>query len=175
MIGLAALGLVILWLVVAAVIAWGVSRILPKQWWRSLLAIALFVVLVPLPVIDEIIGGIQFKQLCKEHDEIHVDRLKAKGRTVYLADTPDEYLHGVAVPVRVLRWRFVDATTGELIVSYDDLYAQDGWLVRFFGFWNSPVLFHGFCAPGGKAVAPNTLLGELGINRIERNAGEVRK
>ena len=46
-------------------------------------------------------------------------------------------------------WRFVDAQTGETVVSYNRLGAVGGRLVQTFGFSEGkvPLLFNGTCVP----------------------------
>src|SRR3954470_14731785 len=116
MIGLAILGFLILWLVAVGLIAAAIFRRLPVTPWRLPAVIISYLVVVPMPVTDEIIGAIQFKQACNKHPDIHVERAKAAGRTVYLADIPEEDIHPAAVPIQIQHWRFVDATSAETII-----------------------------------------------------------
>ena len=37
-----------------------ITKKLPKKWWRIPIGILVFTVLLPLPVLDEIVGGRQF-------------------------------------------------------------------------------------------------------------------
>lgn len=178
MTGLFLLGVAGLWLVAALFISVLVARKLPKRPWRLPLTAIMFLALFPLPLVDEVVGGIQFKQLCKQHSTIQVDRAKAAGRTVYLLDLPQTNIEGPWVPVKLYPWRFVDAVTKEIIVSYDVLYAEGGRLFPGFDSGHEPLTFKGICAPGGGVRVDNgKLLSELGVTRIERpdsRKGEVK-
>ena len=72
-----------------------------------------FAVLLPLPALDEIVGGRQFEKLCKENSTIQVNRATAVGRTVYSTQQPSVEIKGTWVRITLQPWRYVDATTGE--------------------------------------------------------------
>lgn len=130
----------------------------------------LFAVLLVLPLADEIVGGRQFAQLCKENSKIQVDRVNAAGKTVYLSDLPDIQIKGTWVPIRLQLWRFVDTRTGEPVVSYNILYATGGRLVRTLSIFegNVPLTFKSSCEPGGR-VDSLKLFKELGVTQVQRS------
>jgi len=173
MIGIISFFVLIVWICLAgwltAVINKRITKRLPPgSELRPLIGIALFPLVLMLPVIDEAIGMWQFKRLCQENATVYIAP-DAKGRTVYSAGMQDVAVpYTWILPIRMQRWRYVDATTGEIIVSYNQLYASPGWIFRTFfrGFAREPLLFKGFYQP------PNILMGktmfkELGINYIE--------
>jgi len=162
MIGLGFLLISFIWLVLAFYLAKLLTRILPPAWWRTLVQIALFVVLVPLPLIDQIVGGMQFKELCRQNQEIHFDPAKVRGKTVYLAGVDRTLAEGTWVPIQISHWRFVDATTREVVVTYNTVDAGPG-LLRFGG---GPLLFRGSCVPLNRPVSVETFK-KLGISYIE--------
>lgn len=134
-----------IWFVLALIMTVFIVSKIPAKAWRGWISIPLFLLLLPMPVMDEIIGGRQFEQLCKNNSTIQVDRKTAVGRTVYLKDVPDEIIKDKWMPMRLERWRFVDATTGELVMSYNILHATRSWLrLTESGY---PFTFDGYCSP----------------------------
>jgi len=166
MIGLYFFFLLIVWICLAGWLSTRITRKLPDSPRRYFIRLVLFAVLLPLPLIDEIIGKWQFERLCQENSTVYIAP-DAKGRTVYLADMlSDEVVKGAWLPIRMQKWRNVDATTGEIIVSFNSLHARGGWFSRtFFGGW-VPVTFKGSYYPPNAPRAA-TMFNELGINYIE--------
>lgn len=130
----------------------------------------LFLILLVLPLIDEIVGGIQFAQLCKANSTVQFDRMKAAGKTVYLSDVEDINVKGTWVPIRLQPWRYIDAVTGEPIVTFNILHATGGWLIRTLGIFegNAPISFNSYCAPGGSRAYVYDLFRKLNIKNIDR-------
>jgi len=162
MIGLYFFFLLIVWICLAGWLSTRITRKLPDSPRRYFIRLVLFAVLLPLPLIDEIIGKWQFERLCQENSTVYIAP-DAKGRTVYLADMlSDEVVKGALVPIRTQKWQHVDATTGEIIVSYNNLQARGGWFIRTFfgGLATRPLLFKGSFQP------PNLYadLKKIGIN-----------
>jgi hypothetical protein len=155
---------------VALFIATKLARRIRSRSWANATRLILFLALLPLPLVDEIVGKWQFERLCRENAEIKIDRATAAGRTVYYQSQPASDVSGTWVPVRRLPQRFVDATTEELVVSYDLLRARGGRFARLFGLSDSgaaPLLFEGSCAPKNRPASIETFK-PLGINYIER-------
>ena len=166
------------WLVAALSITVFITRKMSWRMGKFLIRASLLIVLIPLPLIDEIVGGRQFARLCKENSTIQVDRANAAGRTVYLADDPDTEIKGVWVPVRLQQWRFVDVTTRSVVVSYNELHATGGIFIRMLGIseGNVPMTFKDSCAPGGQ-VNYIELFKELRITQVQRatlNQGSLK-
>ncbi len=154
------------------------TRKLPLSTWRVPVALAVFAVVLPLPLVDELVGKRQFEQLCQENSTIQVDRASAAGRTVYLAKTDDMEIKGTWVRVVLQPRRFVDATTGEAVVSHNELVADGGRFVRAIGISEGgvPLTFKGWCQPGDQ-YALDRLLKELEITQVRRpqtNHGEKK-
>jgi|1186.fasta_scaffold15175_2 hypothetical protein len=167
--GLIFLAVLVLWVGIAALIAVFIFRKLPERPWRIAVAIVFFVLLIPLPLIDEIVGKGQFEQLCRENSTIQVARAKAAGKTVYLADTPPEEVKGTWVRIVLQPWRYVDATTNETVVSYNTLQAER----KFFLTALVPFTFHAYCAPSGR-VDTHQLFKEIGVTQIQRSELRAR-
>ena len=161
-----------IWIVVAFWIAWIVTRILPASGWRALVGALLFVVLVPLPLADEIFGKAQFERLCEENATIHVDRARAAGRTVYLADLPDTQAPGTWLRITVTPWHFLDSKSNELVISYNVLWSAGGHFIRALGLTEGgvPLTFRGYCQPKKlDLVGLDKLFKELKLTQIQRS------
>ena len=171
MTGILLIFVAVLWLVVAFYLVKLIAILLPAIWWAYLLRVVLYLALLPLPLIDEIVGKRQFEKLCSENATVQVDRAKATGRTVYLANLPDVEIKGTWVRVVSKKWRYIDATTGETVVSYNTLQAVGGRFILALGISEGgvPLTFKGFCEPEGR-VDPLKLFKEIGITQIKRSA-----
>ena len=155
------------WFIVSVTVAILIARKLPVGRWRVALAFALAILLVTLPFDDQIVGGMQFRKLCEDNSFITVEREKAKGRTVYLADTPMRQVRGMWLRVAEKEWRFVDVSNGETVVSYREFHAGPRLLHV------APMLVDDHCAPGGR-VNNMKLLRELGVTEVDRRAVGAR-
>lgn len=169
MIGLLVLGVGAVWLVFAFAVARLVALKLPAGRWRLPIAAVLFVVLVPLPIADEIFAKREFEELCRSKAVIQVDREKAAGKTVYLADLPTIEIQGTWLRAFLQPWRYEDAKTGEIVLEYSTLQADRGLLFRGIALSGGPLTFDGYCAPGGSRSTVTPVFKELGITRINRS------
>jgi hypothetical protein len=168
MTGIYLLFAVALWCAIAFWLAKIITAKLQMNLRAVLVRVILFLALLPLPLVDEIVGKWQFEQLCRENSTIHVDRTTAQGRTVYLKSLPDVVVDGVAIPITLHSWVFVDASTGQPILSYNSLRATGGRLSRMLGISEGrmPFLFRGSCEPKGSPASVETFK-NFGINYIE--------
>ena len=178
MTGLFLLLVALIWLAVVIGLSTFVTRKLPMATWRIPSAMVVFVVLLPLPLIDEIVGGWQFERLCQENSAIQIDRVTAVGKTVYLADLPDVDISGTWVHVVLHPRKFVDATTGELVVSFNDLIAVGGRFIQTLGISEGgvPLTFKGWCQPGDQYTLEKILkdLNMTLIRRPTKSNGEAK-
>lgn len=136
MTGLFLLVVVLAWLVAVVFLTnWLMKRlsIKPKPV-RAAMAMMMFVVLLPLPVADEIVGGFQYRALCEKNAVLRIDETKAEGRTVKVViDPSNEILPGTAITIYHSHMSFVDLNTSEEIASYDSYVAKGGWFIRMLG------------------------------------------
>ncbi|MBG9387542.1 hypothetical protein [Caenimonas aquaedulcis] len=167
--GLYLLLLSAIWLVAAFFVSLLVTKPLAGTPWRMSVAIILYPALLLLPLIDEFIGGWQFEQLCKKNTAVSVDRTKAAGRTVYLAEAAETEIHGPWVRVVRKPWVFADVKNAEPLVSYVTLVADGGRLSRLVSEGGTPLTFKGSCEPGGR-VDPVALLSQLQLTQVQRSA-----
>lgn len=161
----------VLWLIITFFLVKALGRVMPEIWWAYVLRAVLLLALLPLPLIDELVGKHQFERLCRENAGIQVDRARATGGTVSLSPQPTRDIEGTWVRVVVQPWRFVDVNTGETVVSYNTLQAVGGVFIRTLGISEGgvPLTFAGSCEPGG-VVDPLKLFKELGITQVQRSA-----
>ncbi len=131
------------WLLLAAKIAALLTERWRKQSKRMLLAPLAFAVVFPLPLLDEIIGGFQFRALCQEGAVPRYEENKLRGRTVRMRLEPHpEVPRVMQTPTRAVRafipinersidW--LDVETGEILLSYKAYTAKGGVLIRALG------------------------------------------
>jgi hypothetical protein len=154
------------WLYVVFLVTKIIAKKLPDKRLSVAVRIVLFVLLAPLPLADEIAGGRQFEQLCKEKSAITVDSRDVRGRTVWFGTSQRTQVNLGAIHVTEAKRIYVDVKTQEPIYHYYRLEAKGGWLIRILGIseGNSPLLFTAVCQP--KNI--ETIDAELGITRINR-------
>jgi len=120
-----------------------------------------------LPVADDIIGGFQFRSLCKEDARMFIDEGKAKGTTVYFVGN-DVELFGYILPITKKTWSYKDAHTKEVVISWNEYRAKGGWLSHVIGFpqGNPPYTFNGVCYPVDSGSA---IFDKLNIKKLKEN------
>jgi hypothetical protein len=151
--------------IVLALTNW-VAKKLPTKWWKVPLSLLLFIVFLIMPVIYEIVGGWQFKRLCEVNAEIKVDKVTAVGRTVYFVPQPAFEMKNKFVRIVLKPHKFVDATTGDVVVSYNTLRANGGVLFKRISQGNVPLIFNCTCVPKNRPASVETFK-PFGINYIE--------
>lgn len=166
MIGLLFLGEALLWLFILKWVVKNIGDHLPARPWRPVVMLCIFVVMLPLPLLDEILGGWQFRHLC-ESNVVHVNKDTARGKTVFAESGAFQIrVPGTWVPVWKLSTRYLDATTQDVVVSYDQLWAEGGRLFPGFDSGHNPLTFKGECAPAG--IGEKRFLPDLGVTKIDR-------
>lgn len=138
----------------------------PERPWRPLAQGIVFALLLPLPLMDEIVGGWQFNRLC-EANVVQVNKQTARGRTVYReAGGHESPIPGTWVNVWKMSFRDLDMSTGEVIVTFDHLRAEGGRLFPGFDSGHDPLTFKGTCWSQGKP--DKKFYADLGMTLIER-------
>lgn len=118
--------------------------------WRWPVTAVLFVVLVPLPVLDELIANHQLDSLCRENAVMKIDETKIKGRSVrYSAEPLNRKVSGVAIPVTFTRGMFRDGETNAVLGTHSRYVAKGGIFIRAMGASesDSPMFARSGCAP----------------------------
>lgn len=158
-------------LIVAAAWLWAViwlakkaGALLPKRTGTMAVQLLIGALLLPLPLIDEVVGGVQFRRLC-EKNVVHTSADSLRGRTVYLDYQSQTPVKGTWVRVWAHPQRFIDSNSGEVVLSYDFLRAEGGALFPGFDSGHDPLLFKGECKL--PRVFEKTFLSDLGVTRIK--------
>ncbi|GKS84258.1 hypothetical protein AVMA1855_08920 [Acidovorax sp. SUPP1855] len=157
--------LVVLWLFILKWIVEKIARWLPDRPWRVWVKWLIFAFLMPLPLIDEIVGGWQFARLCKAN-VVHVNSGFPRGQQVYEVVTPSMQVGGTFVSVRKLEFRFLDVATGKVVVSFDQFHAEGGRLFPGFDSGHEPLTFKGECHPNG--VFDKNFIESIGFIEVKK-------
>ena len=135
------------WLVIAGFLTRFLTRGIKSDFRRVLAGTGTFLALLALPMADEIIGGFQFRALCREGAVPEYDEAKARGRTVDMRQIPHPEVKNVMttpsrkvfapIPVTEKTIDWFDVSTKDVGVSYKAYSAKSGWLIRALGISNN--------------------------------------
>lgn len=126
-----------------------VSGVLPDRAWRTVLELLVFVVLLPLPLADELLARPAFNALCRERAQLTVHVPAALGPQAQRLRLRPEPVSGLDRGVWVQPWWVLGEGGGLVLASYNTVEARGGWLAR----WASdnpghrPLSFKGYCEP----------------------------
>ncbi len=159
-----------IWLVGSFWISKVATSHLTSKWVRTASHLLVFLTFLLFPLLDEIFGRLEFKELCLEHSTTHVSKDISSGQAVYLADLPDIHLKNTWVPIRLQRWVFLDVGTNQPVVRYNELYPSGGRFIRTLGITqdSKPLTFNSSCVPGA-VVDPVQLLKNLKLTQVQRD------
>ena len=150
MTGMLLLPVVFLWIWINSKITQRLcQRFVPKKYHEYAL-IPVFLLLFPLPVADEIIGGFQFRALCKEGAQLKIDAEAIRGKTVRVVIEPsNKYLSWMAIPIRWSHFSYRDVATDEEYANFDIYNAKGGILINMLGISekNVPLTMYSGCYP----------------------------
>jgi hypothetical protein len=126
---------------------------LPKNGWGTLADLALCAVFMLIPVADEVVGGIQFWNLCRSEPPLRIDAARAVGRVAKVTlDPSNELVKGLALPVVMSQTIYRDIKTQEEITRFRNFrISKGGLLIRTLGISesDSPILLQTqSCGPG---------------------------
>jgi hypothetical protein len=153
MTGIFFFGVVFLWGFLALRLARWATRRIQHTVLRKLAIGTVFSVLMVSLVIDELIGGVQFRALCEQGAHLKIDAEKIKGKNVRLAIEPSwEHVQGTALPIAFSHYSYRDAATNEEYASYSIYRIKGGWFIRLLGIseGNAPLTIASTeCSPDG--------------------------
>jgi len=104
-----------------------------------------FILVFIAPVMDEIIGGFQFRALCTPENLLVYESEKVRGKAVVPRDIPMETLNKI-IPIVITTGAWEDAETGELLLTYRIISSKGGWLSHFMGGGTSFFTLNGKCS-----------------------------
>lgn len=173
MTGILLIAVTLAWLLIVIWLSKTIGKKLPLTWLRLLVGLLVFAVLLPLPLIDEIVGGRQFERLCKENSTIQVDRATAAGKTVYFAPEPPIEIKDAWLRIVLQPHRFVDAVTGVSVLGYNTLTAEGGRFIHALRIseGDMPLTFRGSCGPKENTKELVKSLGIVALDRPRQNLG----
>lgn len=129
--GLIALLVIALWLALCVYLARRIPHWLGMQRLRRVATVVLVPVLLVLPVMDEVIGGFQFRALCRENAVFKVDAEKIKGKTIGIVIEPlNKNVDNTIVRIYYSHHSYRDIETQEELASFNDYTADGGWFFR---------------------------------------------
>ena len=157
--GLLLLGVIGIWVVIVIfTVRWLAHRLKPSAV-NIIFVVMVTVVMLVLPVADELISAPQFYKLCEEGTKLKFDPEKIRGRTIFFAKNlqPDisiGLLHGYYIP-----WRLLDTTTKEELISYNSYYVNGGILIRTLQIsaTNAPLTMRSYCSAHEHPEQPSFL------------------
>jgi hypothetical protein len=150
MTGILLIGVALTWLAIVALTSVLIAKRIARVPMRIAVGVPAFIALLILPVADELVGSRQFEALCQRYATQYIDKENARNRSVlYVPRGADQYAEGTAVRIRIDPIVYRDTETGRVLVSYNTVHAEGGWLIRSLGVSESggPLLFNQGCAP----------------------------
>lgn len=149
--GLFLFGVIGLYLFVLSKVSEWITVFIKRAATRKLARSGFVVLMLVLPLADEIVGAYQFKALCRENAVLKIDAERIKGKTVRLVINPsNETVPGTALRILHTRYSFFDPTSNAVLGKFDAYGVKGGWLIRSLGISNSNspiVLGKHWCAP----------------------------
>ena len=146
-----------LWVWACVAMTRALLRKVPSKGGRWLVAPIAFFVLLALPVVDEIIGGFQFRALCEKNAVLHIGIANPEGRvTKFSANPANEIVPRTAITIYHTQVEYTDVNSGELVVQFHRYVAKGGVFIRTLGIseGNSPITM------GRSACSPEQVRGE---------------
>lgn len=116
---------------------------------RHVVTCALAIVIVFLPVADEVASKPYFEWLCHRGAIVNIAADKVRGKAMRLTFEPSD-APVTGTPIRISRDHYVyrDAVTGEALIQFDTYQAEGGVLARAIGMTRGrPVTGTFYCAP----------------------------
>lgn len=150
MTGLLLIVVFLIWIKICAALSRKITINIKSRTKKITGRLIIFFILLPAPLSDELVGLFQFKSLCKQYAVVSIDEQNAANRQVRVEIRDrDTYAKGTALKIYIDPYVYRDIETNKIIVRYNTLQAEGGWLMRLLGIseTNAPLLFKPFCAP----------------------------
>lgn len=131
MAGLLVIAFAVGWFFVALWLARRMTRHINIGIARGSVTVLIVIVLLMLPLADEIISGFQFRALCRENAVLKIDAEKIRGRTIAVVLDPfNRDLENTLTRIYYSHHSYRDVETNEELASYNDYTVQGGLLFR---------------------------------------------
>ncbi len=131
MAGLIFIALLIGWFFVARWLARKITVHIANKALRWLSTALLVIVFMALPVLDEIIGGFQFRELCKQNAVLKIDAERIKGKTIQMITLPlNQVIPNTAIKISHSQTRYLDVMTNEELANSRRYEVFGGRLIR---------------------------------------------
>lgn len=127
---IALVGLILIggWVWLALRISKPIKEWIGKYKYGNVLQNIVFPVLLILPLMDEIIGQLQFTRLCEREAVTWLNPDWEKVKRAKKVETQFSPVSGHLIPIRVQRVEYVDADTGKTLLSYKAFHTKGGLL-----------------------------------------------
>jgi len=149
MIGLAFLAVITLWGFVCYKLAVFVFRVNENATIKRVCVSFLTAFFLLLPIADEIVGGFQFRALCKAEASAAIYDEEIIGKVLVSVGAADYELSGYVLPITKLVFSYQDFDNKDIVISWNYFKAKGGFVSRSLNFLGSdaPYTFNGICAP----------------------------
>lgn len=146
--GLLLLGVLGVWVVIVIFLARRLARFFKPGAVRNIVVALASVVMLALPVADELVSAPLFYKLCEEGTKLKFDPKKIRGKTIFLADNPQPRIQVGLLRGYYIPWNYVDATTKEELITSNSYHVTGGILIRTLGIsaTNAPLTMRSYCA-----------------------------
>jgi hypothetical protein len=82
------------------------------------------------PIADELIGRWQFKRLCEKEAVVWLNpNWKSVKAVRNVSPDSSEPVHGTVIPIRIQRLAYIDAETGQSVMTYSAVHTKGGMLL----------------------------------------------
>jgi len=135
------------WFFFARAISWFITKSISNLYLKALAKIVVFILIFACPFADEIIGRVQFREICATDAVAVYDEANVRGKTVISEPVVVNNYMNTILPIYKQTWKYQDPSTHEELISFTEVHAKGGWLSRLINF-NSihrPYTFHGLC------------------------------
>lgn len=133
MIALMLLAGIAVWLVVVSYFSKWIVGLLHPQWQKAPVRALFFVVLVILPIADEIIGRWQFNRLCEREAVVWLSSDWENIKRASKSEIPFKSLHGYFIPIELQQIEYVDLERNQVFLSFKAFHTNGGLLLGYLG------------------------------------------
>ncbi len=147
MAGLFLIFILALWFLFAKAMSRFITNNITNRRLKALTKIVVFILIFVCPFADEIIGEIQFREICATDAVAIYDEAKIRGNSVISKPGVLTKYTNTILPIYKHTWGYEDPITHEELISFSVLHADGGWLSRLINFnsIHKPYTFYGVC------------------------------